>query len=363
MAHDLRGAKVILLYSPGSLAVDCAGGLWRGIERGLLDLGAQVRTLNLALLKRHILPGDAVWPADNGFIQGMIGFLRESWPGSRADLCLCLLHDAYLTAELQETLRARARRVINYPLNLLDQPHRFLRALEFCDETFCAEEEALAPLRAQAGEQKIRYVPMACDPWNFRALGWPAKPRVLFVGSLYADRQWLLDRCAQELPVSAYGSGHGVEGVARGIARELVRHGRVTGPVQATRMLWRAARNPKLHVSDEEYVRLASEHGVSVGFSEVRQEQTHKLLHKVRLREYEAPMSGLCHLAKRLPETQRHYDDGREMLLFDDPEEVPELLRRIARGAIDFRAVGKAARARAERDHTWTVRLRAALCG
>ena len=48
----------------------------------------------------------------------------------------------------------------------------------------------------------------------------------------------------------------------------------------------------------------------------------------------------------------------------EDPEdELLDLLGSIRGGAIDFAAVGRAARARAERDHTRTVQLRAALCG
>jgi hypothetical protein len=45
------------------------------------------------------------------------------------------------------------------------------------------------------------------------------------------------------------------------------------------------------------------------------------------------------------------------MLLYADAEEAVGLLRRISAGAIDWRSVGRAARARAARDHTWTRRL------
>jgi glycosyltransferase involved in cell wall biosynthesis len=362
MNRDLRGAKVVLIYGPGHLGIDCAGGLWRGLERGLLDLGAEVRTLNLALFKRVIPGPNGQYRSDNPMIRGIVEFLKESWPVSRVDVCLGLFHDAYLSEAMRETLRHRCHKIINYPLNLLDQPTLFTQALEFCDETFCSEEAALSSLRTKFGEKKVRYVPMACDPWNFRPIGYPAIPRLLFVGSFYSDREWLLDQCSRAMPVSAFGHGHDPLGVVRGIGRELVRHGRLTGPAQTGRMLWRAVTRDRRHVSDEEFVRLASEHGVSVGFSEVRNDKTGQLLHKVRLREYEATMTGLCHIARRLPETARHFEDGKEILLYDDPGQIPDLLRQIARGSRDFKAIGRAARARAESEHTWTVRLRKALC-
>jgi hypothetical protein len=364
MARDLAGARVVLLYGPGNVAIDCAGGLWRGIERGLLDLGAEVATLNLSYFKAAIRGGDAPYPDDSPLVRGMIDFLHAQWPGQKIDLCFGLFHDVYLTAGLQAALRERCAKVVNYPLNLLDQPHRFVESLRFCDETFCSEEDALAPARAVAGsDAKVRYVPMAADPWIFRPTGEAPSPRLLFVGSAYADRAWLLDRCAEVLPVSMYGQGHDLRGIARGLGRELLRRGRLTPPVQAARMLRRAAARTPLHVSDEEYVRLAATHGVSVGFSEVVQERTGRLLRKVRLREYEATMAGLCHLAWPLPELQRGFEGGKELLFYESEEQITDLLAQIKGGAIDFRAVGRAARARAERDHTWTVRLRAALCG
>ena len=360
----LQGQRVALLYSPGSLVIDCASGLLRGIERAFFELGAQVFTLNLALYKRHILSGDAVYPADSPFVRGVIGFLEETSPGQKFDLCFGLFHDVYLSDALMETLRKRCTKVVNYPLNLLDQPHRFEKALQFCDETFCSEEEALAPARAVAGsEAKVRYVPMAADPYLFRRLGDAPAPRLLFVGSFYADREWLLDQCAQELPVTAYGYGHDVPGVVRGLGRELLRRGRFTSPLQAARMIGRAALRDGAHVADEEFVRLAAEHGVSVGFAEVAQERTRRALRKVRLREYEATMTGLCHLACRLPETERAFVEGEEILFYDEPAQISGLLARIREGELDFRKIGRAARARAERDHSWTVRLRTALCG
>jgi hypothetical protein len=360
MPRLLEGAKVALLYGPGNLAADYAGGLLRGLERGLLELGASVATLNLAFFKSTILGGDLVYADDAPLVVEMARFLEETWPGQQIDLCFGLFHDAYLRPRLKEALRARCKTVINYPLNLLDQPHRFTEAIELCDLTFCSEEEAHQALSAKHGS-KVKYVPMAADPYIFRPIGSPATPRLLFVGSLYADRLWLLDACSERIGVSSFGGGHDLKSVVRGIGRELIRHQKITPPKQAARMLYRSVSRDQRIVSDEELVRLAAEHGVSIGFSEVWQERTGLLKHKVRLREYEYAMLGLCHLARRLPELQRGFEDGKEILLYESTDEALDLLSKISRGAIDWRSVGKLARARAEREHTWTVRLAAAL--
>lgn len=362
----LRGARVALIYSPGHLSVDFAGSLVRGIERAFFELGARVATLNTAFFRRSIeefaanhLPDDP-YPDDAPLTQGIIGFLNETWLDAPFDICFGLFHDIFMSEQLMETLRRRARRVINYPLNLLDQPHRFERCSRFCDVTFCSEEEAVGLLREQYGTDRVRYVPMAADPFIHRPIGSPRAPRLLFVGSIYADRQLLLERCAEQIDVSVLGPGYGVLSIAKGFAREALKTRRFDGLRYAPGAIRRALRAANVVVSDEEYVRLASEHGVSIGLSTVRHERSGRLLNKVRLREYEATMCGMCHIARRLPELERGFEDGREILLYDGEEQIPEILARVTRGDVDFRRVGSAARARAVRDHTWTVRLGAA---
>ncbi len=358
-AQPLSRARIALLYSPGHLQVDYAAGLLRGIERALLELGGRVSTLNLALLREHIRSDGGDYADDSPFVNGILDFLETERGADGFDLCFALIHDSYLTTRIQETLRRCCRRIINYPLNLLDQPHRFDRTIAFCDQTFCAEEEALAPLRARHGDVKLCYVPMAADPFVHRSIGSPSNPRLLFVGSLYSNRRWLLERCAQAIPTSVYGHNFTVPATVRDLARGWAR-GQVTHPFTGMRMVVRAAMRDRSIVSDEEFVRLAARHGVSVGFSSVHQETTGRLQHKVRLRDYEAAMCGLCHIAKRIPELERGFSAGKEILFYDHEDEIPEVLAAIRAGRMDWRMIGAAARRRSVADHTWTVRLRSA---
>lgn len=360
-ARPLAGRKVALVFGPGNVSIDYAAALVRGPERALLELGATVHTFTAAhyreAIEAHALPRPKphVRYADASPLPaGIVSFLEENGP---YDLTLAYFYDNYLTPRVVETLRRRGGRLVNYPLNLLDQPNHFEDCLALFDETWCAEEEAVAAL-APRFPGKLRYVPMASDPWIFRPVGEPEAPRVLFVGSAYGERVELLARCAAELPTTVAGSGFDLAGVARNIARRVVRERHLPGVREAARMVAASARGRRQPIGDEAYVRLAATHGVSVGFSDVKQETTGKIVHKVRLREYDATMTGLCHVARRLPETTRHFEDGREILLYDTTDELFAHLRRIREGSVDWRAIGRAARARAARDHTWTARLR-----
>ncbi len=356
-ARPLLGKRVAFVFGPGNIGVDYAAALVRGPERALLELGADVRTFNLALLKDAIVQFEATrpdpardrYPETSSLVRELAAFFRQEGP---FDLTLGFFYDVCLAAPVEEALRTHGGHLVNYPLNLLDQPGHFARAVELFDETFCAEEDALPALGA-----KGRYVPMASDPWIFRPLGpAPREPRLLFVGSAYGPRHEALARCAQVIDTTALGSRFGLQGTMRALGRAVVRERRLPSLLPLREALLRDRRP----IGDEAFVRLAAAHGVSVGFSDVRQEGTGALLHKVRLREYDATMSGLCHLARRLPELERHFEPGRELLLYDSLDELPDLLARIRRGELDWRAIGAAARRRAARDHTWTQRLRAA---
>lgn len=356
-ARPLAGKRVAFVFGPGNLAVDYAAALVRGPERALLELGADVRTFNWALVADAIAAFESTrpdpvrdrHPEDGGLVRAVVSFFEEQGP---FDLTLGFFYDVCLAAPVEQALRARGGHLINYPLNLLDQPRHFTRCVELFDQTFCAEEDALAPLGA-----KGRYVPMASDPWIFRPVGpAPREPRLLFVGSAYGPRHEALSRCAQAIDTTVAGSGFGWRGTARALGRAVIRERRVPS-LAPLRDALVSDRRP---IGDEAFVRLAASHGVSVGFSDVRQEATGALLHKVRLREYDATMTGLCHVARRLPELTRHFEPGREILLYDSLDELPALLARIRRGELDWRGIGAAARARAARDHTWTQRLRAA---
>lgn len=352
----LRNARVALIYGPGHLGVDYASSLFRGIERALLELGADVRSFNFALVKHLVQSGE--YENDSPLVIRLVEFLDEEAGPVPFDFCLGLFHDSYLTPRLQEKLRERCKVVINYPLNLSDQMERFRAANGFCDQVFCSEEAVVPTLVEQLGATRVTYVPMAADPFIHRNVGTPIEPSVLFVGSIYADRLWLLEAISKRIPVSIYGPNYGVERVLK----EYVS----VAPVGAfpkpnlfgfVRATYRALLRDRRLVSDEEFVRLAARHGISVGLSSVREEKSGALVKKVRLREYEATMCGLCHIAQRLPELERSFDDRSEILLYDTEEEIFAIVDEVRAGSLDWRRIGTNARRRALAEHTWTRRL------
>src|SRR5206468_4209597 len=176
-------------------------------------------------------PARARYADDSPLVRNLVDFLAEGGP---FDLTFGLFYDFYLAAPVEEALRRRGGLLINWPLNLLDREGWFSRALELFDETWCAEEEALKALTSRHGA-KIRYVPLASDPFIFRPAGSPEMPRLLFVGSGYGERQELLAHCAKEIETTVAGAGFGVRGAVRAVGRALIREKRL--PQATVRMM------------------------------------------------------------------------------------------------------------------------------
>ncbi|MDW8245915.1 MAG: glycosyltransferase [Sandaracinaceae bacterium] len=357
----LKGARVALILGPGNLNIDYAMALVRGPERALLELGAIVDTFNLSFFKEEILDftrkSIPFLPQNSKVLQNMLKFLSSPPPGGW-EFVLTHLYDHYLTEPIREALRKSTKRLISYPLNLLDQPHYFKLCFELFDEIWCAEEEALSSLRKQLQPTKIlRYVPLESDPFIFRRLGEPEKPKVIFAGSNYGRRSLLLDRIEEVLPLTVTGVNHSPLYTLRMIARDIVRENHWPSIGAVKRRIRRSMRAIVPPPGDEAFAWLASEHGISIGINDTVDELTKKTVYKVRLREYDCAMCGLCHVARRLPELERHFVPGEEMLLYNDEDEAIEWMRKIAKGAVDWRRIGRNARARAESDHTWTRRF------
>lgn len=79
----------------------------------------------------------------------------------------------------------------------------------------------------------------------------------------------------------------------------------------------------------------------------------------VNLRSFEIPMSGGVQLCRYTPELADYFEAGREILFYRDDRELAALAKEWLSEArrADRAAIRAAARARAERDHTWYRRF------
>src|SRR5262249_32064133 len=111
-------------------------------------------------------------------------------------------------------------------------------------------------------------------------------------------------------------------------------------------------------VSDEEYVALFSTSTISLGFLILGDTQrTAWPLRQVRLREFEAPMSGAFYLTEWLDELEHHYVVGREIECFRSRDELVDKARYYVAHDAERERIRRAGLERARRDHTWRRRF------
>lgn len=164
------------------------------------------------------------------------------------------------------------------------------------------------------------YMPEAADPEVFRPLDLPKDIQVSFVGGWYGGRRELIARLR-----------------AAGIEV------RCWGPETEGGL-----------VSREEVVRIFNRSRINLGFGGIG--STAAVTH-LKTRDYEVPMSGNLYLTLYNSELADQFDIGREILCYLNDVDCAEQIRFWLAQADRARDVGRAARARSLRDHTWTRRI------
>jgi len=236
-------------------------------------------------------------------------------------------------------------------------------------------------------------LPFAANPHFFRPMKVKEEPVIGFAGSVYGGRLRKLAYLADaQLPLRVNGDPpwkhHGGDSIKSplvrafqdipgGLKRLRDAASNPAGPKLVQGMLKRSLQeafgNPiekqahieelvfHPHVEFDKMSRLLQSSAVNLGDIELR--STFVLrdpLLFIRVREFEAPMSGGVHMVDRKPELQEYFEEDREMIFYTGAEEMIEKARfylspsreRLRRG------IRERARARAVSDHTWTERFK-----
>ena len=107
-------------------------------------------------------------------------------------------------------------------------------------------------------------------------------------------------------------------------------------------------------------IRLFSRSKLTLGFNELGHTYLLKEpLTVIRGRDFEALSSGACHLMYRMPSSQEHFEEDREVLFYSSAEELAEKTRFYLDPRRDAlrSEIKRRARERILSEHTWTHRF------
>jgi spore maturation protein CgeB len=112
-------------------------------------------------------------------------------------------------------------------------------------------------------------------------------------------------------------------------------------------------------LGDHELVEMYSRSRVSLGFSAVAHvpKDGSPPIRQVRLRDFEAPMSGAFYLVERFDELAEFFEPGREIVFFEDADDLADKARYYLKHETERERIRRAGMRRARAEHTWHRRF------
>ena len=112
-------------------------------------------------------------------------------------------------------------------------------------------------------------------------------------------------------------------------------------------------------MSDDELVAMYSRSRVSLGFGAVAQvpKDGSAPIKQVRLRDFEAPMSGAFYLVERFDELAEFFEPGKEVVFFEDADDLADKAAYYLRNEPERRRIRDAGLRRARAEHSWHRRF------
>jgi len=361
--------RLEILYASGDSPVGPALpeslGWRRNLHDALVGLGHNVREFRYDRMRETFANVDPTQPEQRDFItrnrprlsEQLLAAAEEAIRVSSLDVLFTYFYSACV---LPETIREISRRgimTINWFCNASYQFRLIEEIAPAYDYCLVPEAYRLEDYR-KVGARPI-YCQEAANPDFYHPQPRREAYDVSFVGQCYGERPGLIERL-QRAGIRAHAFGPGWAVARDGMGRVL---GRTRDLLRWTRQSVGLARglNPFLvhpAVSDDEMVRLYSRSRVSVGFGGCAGAGPDgERVYQIRLRDFEAPMSGACYLAEHSEEYATFFEPDVEVAMYRDPDELVEKSRRLLRDRAWRDALRDRGRGRALRDHTWQNRL------
>jgi spore maturation protein CgeB len=273
--------------------------------------------------------------------------IRISHGHRRIDLFFAYLTDALVLPEVLDAIRSLGIVSLNWYCNASFQFDLVREIAPHFDWCLVPERNRLSYYEA-AGARPI-YCPEAANPDYYRPLSLTREIPVSFVGQAYGERPELACRLAEaNIPIRVFGPRW--QDYLR-IKKFFGLVERRYGHLQVPRRIYGGV------VPDDQLVLVFNRTQINLGFSAVWKEGPREL--QVRLRDFEIPMCGAFYLVEYQQELEEFFDIGNEIECYRDLDDLIEKIRYYFVRPELCQSIGRAARARCLRDHTWAQRFTA----
>ena len=279
------------------------------------------------------------------------------------DLFFSYYYSASIDPAVIDRIRELSVPTVNFYCNSIHQFHLVEEIAPHFDYCMFPEREAESKFLA-VGANPV-HIQMAANPRFYHPYPLPREFPVTFVGQKYLNREEYLNHLfTNGIDVRAWGPGwQSQTGPLLSPYRSAVR---LAGRLKRRFLDRQRSQGPQglpsdrcgPPLSDEELVKMYSRSLISLGFSEVRDELTGEIKRHVRLRDFEAPMSGAFYLVGYQEELAEYYELDKEIVCYHDRSDVLDKVRYYLQHEQEAERIRRAGLARARRDHTWENRFR-----
>jgi spore maturation protein CgeB len=337
--------------------------LWRNnLYLPLLDLGHDVIEFKYDLgdVFRNL---DSSIPLQKSFIEKsrpkltaeLLSQVKAAHTAKPIDLFFSYFYDACVLPEAIDEIRSMGIKTVNWYCNASYQLHLVQEISPHYD--WCLVPEKFRLKDYAAINARPIYCQEAANPHVYKSYDVPVEFDVIFLGQKYGDRPEYIGHLIDAgVDVRVWGPNW------RDRPHRSPHWPRVLR--RAKRALWGQPSTDVplvrcgLPLSDEEYIKMYSRSKISLGFSKVANNQTEgEPIKQVRLRDFEAPMSGAFYMVEYFEELAEFFEPGKEVVCFSDPEDLLEKVRYYLAHDDVRERIRQAGMRRACSEHTWHKRF------
>ncbi|QOV89437.1 CgeB family protein [Humisphaera borealis] len=362
--------------SPNAWALP-ASQIWKAnLYAPLVDLGHDVVRFdyNYQPHNGHLDPTDPTQMRVIDRLRPLLGCellrqLRKAHAQKPIDVLFTYFYSAYIEPEVIREIRRMGICTLNWYCNGSFQFHLVSDIAPAYDYCLVPEKFRLPDYRA-AGATPI-YCQEAANPNVYKPAAVPHEFDVTFVGQRYGNRPDFVKRLiAGGIDVRVWGP-RWTEPMGKKFdptAATDVMQGKRGAVAQATAAMPAAIADPDQELlrragdalSDDDLVTMYSRSRISLGFSAVAQRPKpgEDPIRQVRLRDFEAPMSGAFYLTEHLDELCEFFEPDREIVTFRTAEELTDKAAYYLKHPTEREKIREAGRRRALAEHTWHERFR-----
>lgn len=282
--------------------------------------------------------------------------IKEINKESHIDLFFSYYSSRHILPEVIDKIRDMGIITVNFYCNNI---HQFDLVLEIAPHyNYCMFPEKEATKKyIDIGATPI-HIQMAANPDFYKPYNLKREYDVTFVGQNYLFRQNYVEYLYKKgINIHVWGPGwkralkpNNVGLVNRikskiGLNKSVLPNTNVNGPL-----------------TDDELVKNYSRSKISLNFSEVsvkdKNEDFSKIKRHIRLRDFEAPMSGAFYITGYQEELKEYYKIDKEIVCYDTREELLDKIKYYLKFPAKAEKIRIAGYERAVKDHTWENRFK-----